>query len=92
MIFRYAKYLWITPLPSFVPMRCQGFCLADGGDTLNRNEAIGVEEAFDHDQCAGRQFALEDAATYLDHGWEIFNLGYGSVRAIGHHRPHTQRR
>lgn len=54
MMFHYVKYLWITPLHSFVPMRCQDFCLADDGDTLNLNEAIGVEEAFDHDQRAGR--------------------------------------
>lgn len=54
--------------------RC-GSSLADGGDTLNLNEEIGVEEAFDHDQRAGWQFALEDAAAYLGHGWEIFDLG-----------------
>src|SRR5215831_3319858 len=49
--------------------------LADARHTLNFNEEIRVEEIFDHDQCAGRQFALEDAAACLGYGWEIFDLG-----------------
>lgn len=54
MMFHQAKYLWRTPLHSFIPMRWQGCCLADGGDTLNRHEAIGVQETFDHKQRTGR--------------------------------------
>src|SRR5262245_56378237 len=66
-------------------MRRPSFSLPDGGDTLNLNEEIGVEEAFDDNQRAGRQFAMEDAAAYLGHGWEIFELGDvgGNLEQIG---------
>ena len=57
------------------PLSPHDSSLSNGGDTLDLDQEIRMEQAFDHDQSAGRQLSLEDLTTNLSQRWEMLDVG-----------------